>query len=134
MRNYSEEVEVRVGDPLGQPFEPDALHEPTQFLWRGRLWKVRAVLARWVETPPWWDGVAAAAGGSSDAPSTSAQSTDQCDAQSAGQAPADGGGVGELVADRECWRVEAGSQSTSGVFDLSLDHRDGRWELVGCAD
>ena len=37
---------------------------PEQFLWRGRLWKVRDVLAHWVETGPWWQssGVRAVVG------------------------------------------------------------------------
>ncbi len=44
MRQYDDPVEVRRGDTAG----------PEQFLWRGRLWKVRAVVAHWVETGPWW--------------------------------------------------------------------------------
>lgn len=113
MRNYSDEVEVRVSGPEESTVRGP---EPTQFLWRGRLWKVRAVLARWVETPPWWNGVQSASAGLESA------------------APAAAGRIDELVADRECWRVEAGTPAGTGVFDLSLDHRDGHWELVGCAD
>lgn len=40
MRQYDDPVEVRRGEAEG----------PDQFRWRGRLWKVRAVLAHWVET------------------------------------------------------------------------------------
>ncbi|MCU1590723.1 MAG: hypothetical protein JWP11_1979, partial [Frankiales bacterium] len=29
---------------------------PEQFLWRGRLYVVRAVLARWTESGGWWRG------------------------------------------------------------------------------
>ncbi|PVG82785.1 nucleotidyltransferase [Nocardioides gansuensis] len=46
MRLYDDPVEVRRGETEG----------PEQFLWRGRLWKVRAVVAHWVETAPWWQG------------------------------------------------------------------------------
>ncbi len=47
MRRYDDPVEVRKGVCEG-------VEGPEQFLWRGRLWKVRAVLAHWVETGPWW--------------------------------------------------------------------------------
>ena len=50
MRRYDDPVEVRRG-MVG----PAAGGEgPEQFLWRGRLWKVRDVVAHWVETGPWW--------------------------------------------------------------------------------
>ena len=112
MRQYDDPVEVRRGEAA----------DPDQFLWRGRLWKVRAVVAHWVETGPWWQG-----GGGGDGASGAA-----CDP----------------VAERELWRVEAGrgaqavrradatdgEPETYGVFDLSFDWADGRWQLVGCLD
>ena len=111
MRQYDDPVEVRRGEA----------EDPDQFLWRGRLWKVRAVVAHWVETGPWWQ--AGTAGGTGDVPS-------------------------DPVAERELWRVEAGrgaqaarraaapdgEPETYGVFDLSFDWTDGRWQLVGCLD
>ncbi len=98
MRLYDDPVEVRRGETEG----------PDQFLWRGRLWKVRAVLAHWVETAPWW------------------QSTSEAAEPTVGA---------DLLVERELWRVEAGRGiSTSGVFDLSFDWSDGHWQLVGCAD
>lgn len=120
MRQYDDPVEVRRGEA----------EDPDQFLWRGRLWKVRAVVAHWVETGPWWQ--AGSAG-------------------QAGPAGGQGGAVTDLVAERELWRVEAGrgapavcrptdqpvdqqTQETYGVFDLSFDWTDGRWQLVGCLD
>ena len=98
MRQYDDPVEVRRGET----------EDPDQFLWRGRLWKVRAVVAHWVETGPWWQ-----------------------------VAPAD---PVDPVAERELWRVEAGRgiptgvPESYGVFDLSFDWTDGRWQLVGCLD
>src|SRR6478752_6578999 len=47
MRRYDDPVETRMGQVAGT-------EGPEQFLWRGRLWKVRAVIAHWVETGPWW--------------------------------------------------------------------------------
>ncbi len=116
MRQYDDPVEVRRGEA----------EDPDQFLWRGRLWKVRAVVAHWVETGPWWQGATGAVGAA------------------AGR----GGTTTDLVAERELWRVEAGRglqvadptshsgtpADTYGVFDLSFDWTDGRWQLVGCQD
>lgn len=112
MRRYEDPVEVRKGKMAG-------VEAPEQFLWRGRLWKVRAVLAHWVETGPWW--------------------------QSSG-VDADTGcrPLGDLLP-RELWRVEAGRGAQAGtdgtdgtdgggVFDLAFDWSDGRWQLVGCVD
>ena len=112
MRQYDDPVEVRRGEA----------EDPDQFLWRGRLWKVRAVVAHWVETGPWWQG--GSEGGSD------------------GSRPR---AITDLVAERELWRVEAGrgiqggrqqvgDQQSYGVFDLSFDWTDGRWQLVGCLD
>ena len=99
MRQYDDPVEVR----------RDEAQDPDQFLWRGRLWKVRAVVAHWVETGPWW--------------------------QAASGAVTSGGDAGDLLAERELWRVEAGrDRETSGVFDLSFDWSEGCWQLVGCLD
>ena len=111
MRKYDDPVEVRRGNESGA-------ESPEQFLWHGRLWKVRTVLAHWVETGPWWQsaGVRAVVG------------TDD------GMTAPVGGG--DLLAERELWRVEAGrgSGDAGGVFDLSFSWDDGSWQLVGCAD
>ena len=111
MRQYDDPVEVRRGETEG----------PDQFLWRGRLWKVRAVLAHWVETGPWWQsaGVRAVVG-SDEAPPIDHAPT---------QVPTD------MLVERELWRVEAGrGVDNDGVFDLSFSWTDGRWQLVGCVD
>jgi hypothetical protein len=113
VRRYDDPVEVRKGGD-----------GPEQFLWHGRLWKVRAVLAHWVETGPWWQGPVARAAIGSEEPV---------------EAPAAEVPVGDLLGERELWRVEAGRGADGGpdgggVFDLSFDWVDGRWQLVGCED
>jgi hypothetical protein len=126
MRLYDDPVEVRRGETQG----------PDQFLWRGRLWKVRAVIAHWVETAPWWQ-------------STTAQAvigTDQDNTRDLTREHAPPVVGADLLVERELWRVEAGrgmaavtgpdgeAVHTTGVFDLSFTWSDGRWQLVGCAD
>ncbi|PUA80569.1 DUF6504 family protein [Nocardioides currus] len=110
MRRYDDPVEVRRGETGTFGEGPD------QFLWHGRLWKVRSVLAHWVETAPWWQSASEEAAGSD----TGEKATE----------------VGsDLLVERELWRVEAGRGiSVSGVFDLSFTWSDGRWQLVGCVD
>lgn len=127
MRRYADPVEVRQG-PVGQGAD-QGVEGPQQFLWRGRLWKVRAVLAHWVETGPWWQAAGArAAIGSEDA---------TAETETRGRIP-----LGDLLTERELWRVEAGrgrpttdgEPDGGGVFDLAFDWADGRWTLVGCTD
>jgi Family of unknown function (DUF6504) len=133
MRRYDDPVETRMG-------LISEVEGPEQFLWRGRWWKVRAVVAHWVETGPWWQSGRARAVVGSDEPASALHSADLC-------AP-------DLLAEREMWRVEAGLGPVStvqagvrvapgdpdapgdpgGVFDLAFDWSDGRWALVGCAD
>lgn len=158
MRRYDDPVEVRRG-PVGGLLETLAVgadsdpgadahtdayadeRAPAQFLWRGRLWKVRAVLAHWVETGPWWSspGVRAVIGSEEETGSEAGPET--------GPRP-----LGDLITERELWRVEAGrgrapgavgavgpddpdrEPDTGGVFDLAFDWADGRWQLVGCVD
>jgi hypothetical protein len=90
-------------------------------LWKGRLWKVSAVVAQWVETGPWWQssGVHAVLGSEPAAPA-------------APTAPVD------LSAEREVWRVEAARGRAvgpgQGVFDLVFDWADGSWRLTRCLD
>lgn len=122
MRRYDDPVEVRRGETEG----------PDQFLWRGRLWKVREVIAHWVETAPWWQ-------------STTVQAVVGTDEDRTDDRRPAGVGV-DLLVEHELWRVEAGrgmvavagadgeAVDTSGVFDLSFNSSDGRWQLVGCAD
>ncbi|MGI8522894.1 MAG: DUF6504 family protein [Nocardioides sp.] len=125
MRRYDDPVETRMGRVQG-------MEGPEQFLWRGRLWKVRVVLAHWVETGPWWHSPAVrAVVGSDDAPAG---------LEAAGPEAAVLGSAGaDLLGERELWRVEAGRGlgavgEGGGVFDLSFDWSSGDWQLVGCVD
>jgi hypothetical protein len=131
MRRYDDPVETRMGLVSG-------MEGPEQFLWRGRLWKVRAVLAHWVETGPWWQsGSARAVIGSdetagADDPRSSLRRPEPVE----GSEPSADLRSADLLGERELWRVEAGRGPTDGggVFDLAFDWSDGRWALVGCVD
>ena len=124
MRRYDDPVEARLGRVAGT-------EGPEQFLWRGRLWKVRAVLAHWVETGPWWQSGSVRAVIGSDEPTASAAGAAGAASAAVAAAPPD------LLAERELWRVEAArgaADEAGGVFDLSFDWSDGCWQLVGCVD
>lgn len=119
MRRYVDPVEVRRGW-VGSPGEGAGQEGPEQFVWRGRLWQVRAVLAHWVETGPWWQS----------GPVRAVIGSDEVSAGPSGRAP-----VTDLLGERELWRVEAArSRDAAGVFDLSFDWEAGSWQLVACAD
>jgi hypothetical protein len=114
VRRYDDPVEVRKG----------ADEDPDQFLWRGRLWQVREVVAHWVETGAWWARrPTPAAPGAADT---------------------------DLLREREVWRVAAArgrvaaAQSAAGqspehdpgfgVFDLVFSWSEGSWQLVRAMD
>ena len=48
MRQYDDPIDVRRGLVAG-------LDAPEQFVWRGRLWVVREIIAHWVRTGAWWE-------------------------------------------------------------------------------
>jgi hypothetical protein len=130
MRRYDDPVDVRRGQVAGAGGTAVLVEGPEQFLWRGRLWRVTAVVAHWVETGAWWQssGVHAVLG---------------ADEQEAGSP---GRPVGtDLAAEREVWRVEADRGMASvrddgegrpgrGVFDLVFDWAEGSWRLSRCLD
>jgi uncharacterized protein DUF6504 len=132
MRRYDDSVDVRRGQvPAGETGGTVQLVEgPEQFLWRGRLWKVSAVVAHWVEAGAWWEsrGVHAVLG---------------ADDRPDGSDDPVGGRETDLSAEREVWRVEAargiaaagaGVEAGVGVFDLVFDWTDGSWRLARCLD
>ena len=113
MRRYDDPVEVRKG----------ADEDPEQFLWRGRLWQVREVVAHWVETGAWW----------------ARRTPDQ------GSGHAGGGVDTDLLREREVWRVTAARGRVAalqspehdpgfGVFDLVFSWAEGSWQLVRAQD
>jgi Family of unknown function (DUF6504) len=124
VRRYDDQVEVRKG----------ADEDPDQFLWRGRLWQVREVVAHWVETGAWWTR-------------PQERAHDGSDGGSAGS-----GGVAvdaDLLREREVWRVAAArgrvaAQQSAwqspehdpgfGVFDLVFSWSEGSWQLVRALD
>lgn len=98
--------------------------DPDQFRWRGRLYLVREVLARWTEAGQWWRARAAAS----------------LLAGAAGVAVLDDG-------ERDWWRLEAGvraarqggsagttSSGATGIYDLCLDGATGTWTLARVLD
>jgi hypothetical protein len=123
MRRYDDPVDVRRG-------MVDGSEGPEQFLWRGRLWKVHAVVAHWVETGAWWDSAGARA----------VLGTDEGAATEAGKGGAALSVLPDLAAEREVWRVEASRGRLSaeggggGVFDLLFDWAEGSWRLARCMD
>jgi uncharacterized protein DUF6504 len=124
VRRYDDQVEVRKG----------ADEDPDQFLWRGRLWQVREVVAHWVETGAWW---------------TRPPSRTEDGAEGGTE-----GGTGGVVVDtdllreREVWRVAAARGRVAahqsgraaehdpgfGVFDLVFSWSEGSWQLVRAMD
>lgn len=109
MRQYDEPVDVREAVSA-----PDAEHcRPEAFVWRGRLYLVRAVLDHWCQRSAWW------------------RSTPEADPD--GRCPAVDGGPPVVDLEEEVWRVEAapGRLLGTGVFDLA---RGSRWRLLRVAD
>lgn len=106
---------------------------PEQFLWRGRLYVVREVLARWTEAGGWWRGAAVRALTSGDA----------ADTGPAGGLAGTPGADGPASIDdheRDWWRVEADSgrhaamSGGRGVYDLCFDWSQGAWSLARVLD
>jgi hypothetical protein len=126
VRRYEEPIEVRAGaGEQGSAAGRDgqrasgqtAGESPSAFLWRGRLYVVRNVLAHWQERRPWWRDALddAPAGAAEDAP---------------------GRDVLADARERHVWRVEAsaGRMAGTGVYDLGADHNPRQWRLLRVAD
>lgn len=122
VRRYDDPVDVRRQDD-----------KPGQFLWRGRLYVVRSVLAHWVEAGRWWAAPSAQAVYAADITGDVASSAPP--AEPGGTKP---GGTGTGVDDREreVWRVEAaaGRGDGLGVYDLCFDWSAGAWTLLRALD
>ena len=89
---------------------------PEAFIWRGRLYVVRGVLAQWRERRAWWH--------------------DALEADEAQVRP--GETLVAAASEQHVWRVEAspGWSFTPGVYDLAHDEspRGDHWSLVRVAD
>ena len=132
VRRYEEPIEVQAngqphGQSNGQGWEQDkeqatalvagigADHDragarPRAFVWRGRLYVVRSVLAHWQERRPWW--------------------------RDALEPSHEGSDVLADARERHVWRVEAsaGRMAGTGVYDLGADHSPRQWHLLRVAD
>jgi hypothetical protein len=100
-------VSRRYDQPVRDVRRGDDGSRPSQFVWRGRLYVVRGVLAHWVEVGAWWR----------------ARLPDGLPAR-----------VDEHG--REVWRVEAlgGRAGTPGVYDLAYDEAAASWTLARSHD
>ncbi len=92
------------GEPVQVTARPDG--RPVRFVWRSRLYAVRAILEHWVINREWW--------------------RDPADSGETGD-PAAGPGQPELV----FWRVEAapGQGATAEVYELRQDVATGAWTI-----
>ncbi|MCW2615161.1 MAG: hypothetical protein JWN08_2155 [Frankiales bacterium] len=126
---------------------------PAQFLWGGRIYKVREVLSRWTESGGWWRsaGVLALSAGDGEADPLAPLRTSPIPsspkwAQRAWGEPAPdvGAVVGPASVDdgeQDWFRVEAGcppfsgpSSAGTGVYDLCFSWSSGRWTLARVLD
>jgi hypothetical protein len=102
--------------PGEAPVDGAARERPEAFIWKGRLYVVREVLAQWRERRAWWH--------------------DALDAEEAQVRP--GETLLAAASEQHVWRVEAspGWSFTPGVYDLAHDAspRGDRWSLVRVAD
>ncbi len=107
-RLYADPVEVRTRAAAAGPV-------PEQFLWRGRLYVVREVLARWTATGAWWR----------QAGTTAAAVTDHAEVPDTEQ---------------QWWRVEADSgrlavlSAGRGTYDLCFSWATGSWTVTRVLD
>ena len=129
MRTYGEVIDVRTTSPGSTGTSPASVSAwvevrpgaPEQFLWRGRLYLVRDVLAQWIELGTWWSVRGPAERSeprSVDRVETSATRPSERALPPPRSVATDVGAV-----EREVWRVEAsaGRSATSGVYDLVRD-------------
>jgi hypothetical protein len=105
-RQYADPIHVRSGAVEAPTPSNDQQHVPEQFLWRGRLYVVRGVIAHWFESVAWWGGSRRLLEGAIP------------------------------PHEQEVWRVEAqpGRSSLPGVYDLCHDAATGQWMLARSMD
>jgi hypothetical protein len=150
VRRYDDTIDVRLTQVAGERGGGQAgssAAQPDAFVWRDRLYVVRAVQTRWYERRAWWREAAAAAllglrgdeqqrgVGSAGVGSAGAGSSGGGTAAEASTA------TGYLDGETEVWRVEAaaGRSGPVGVFDLARSvptsgAAPGGWRLTRVAD
>jgi len=110
----------------------DGVQTPDQFLWRGRLWLVRAVRSQWTETAAWWERGVIGTGRTFDSLARINADTvaEVCSAAAVGVLDAEWG------PERSVFRVEAGCgrDGRQEMFDLAHDPHSGRWQLERVTD
>ena len=112
-RRFTEPVQVHTRVEASGPV-------PDQFLWRGRLYVVREVLARWTESGSWWRGAAMSAVVTGGEIATTTLTVDDRATQ--------------------WWRVEADSgrlaalSAGPGVYDLCFTESTASWSLKRVMD
>ena len=121
VRRFSDSVQVRVRR-CEQEQEREREQEsstgpaPEAFIWRGRLYLVRGVLAQWRERRAWW--------------------RDALEADEAQVRP--GETLVAAASEQHVWRVEAspGWSFAPGVYDLAHDESPSgdQWSLVRVSD
>ncbi len=120
-RLHADPVEVRTRVAPSGPV-------PEQFLWHGRLYLVREVLARWTESGSWWTGT------------TMRSLQTGSDSATDGQAGPEQAAVPLDDREQQWWRVEADSgrlaalSGGSGVYDLCLLESSQSWALKRVMD
>lgn len=126
-RSFDEVVHVKVAE--------GGSGEPSAFVWRGRLFVVREVLATWSARLPWWQGVAARA--------LRGEAVEVRGSSALAREP--GARVAGPAADEQVWRVvaSAGFGAEPGTFELAGEPAgdgggagsgDARWRLVRVVD
>ncbi|GAA1614122.1 MULTISPECIES: DUF6504 family protein [Kribbella] len=115
----------------------DGVQIPDQFLWRGRLWRVRAVRSQWTETAAWWERGVIGTGRTYD-PLARTDTLARIDAATVAEVCSAAVGVldAEWGPERTVFRVEAGSGrlGRQEMFDLAHDPHSGRWQLERVTD
>ncbi len=112
-RRYTEPADVHTTPDASGPV-------PDQFLWRGRLYVVREVLARWTESGSWWKGTSMSAVVTGDELMSTTLTVDDRSTQ--------------------WWRVEADSGRLAalsggrGVYDLCFTESSATWTVKRVMD
>jgi hypothetical protein len=128
VRRYDDTIDVRLTQVVGERGQAESsAAQPDAFVWRDRLYVVRAVQTRWYERRAWWREAAAAAllglRGDEQQQGVGSSGAGSCGAGSSGGGTATeaSAATGYLDGETEVWRVEAvaGRSGPVGVFDLA---------------